>query len=78
MMPGTEHTTKITNLQQSIHGNRTGPNVEVRCRIDTGAGKFVMPISVFSNVKTPLEKLWRSLIGPPCQHMEQPPLSSLR
>ena len=68
--------TNVTSLHQNTHdikdteGNRTVPNEQARCKIDTGLGTNVMPLFVLGccvqPCLTPLGMPWRgfTLIAP--------------
>ena len=51
-------------VPEDTKSNRTGPNIEVQCKINTGAGSNFVPISVFRRLHVAMffatEKLMRS------------------
>ena len=74
--------TRVCMVPPDMKGSRKGSNVEVRYKIDTGAGENVIHISVFKRLCAAMfdstGKLCKglTLIGPPWQHMEVLPSSS--
>ena len=54
--------TRVYMVPEATKGKWTGPNVEVKCKIDSGTSANVMPISVFNRLCLAMfDSTWKAL-----------------